>query len=95
MKSNAAQARDMALDLFEWAQPDYLSKARETARQICLERGSVTVDDIRKVLPPPKHIDGRIMGSLLRAPEFEKISYENSDRRTCHARPIARFRVRT
>lgn len=91
----AAQLRDATLDMFEDYRPDYLASARAYARQVCLANGTCTVDEVRKQLPPPSNVDPRVMGAIFRSREFEKVAYENSSRTACHARPIARFKLKT
>lgn len=94
LKNEGAQLREATLDMFEDYRPDYLEAARRAARELCRAQGSCTVDDVRRVWPPPKDIDPRIMGAIFRIHMFEKVGYENSGRRDCHARPIARFKLR-
>lgn len=93
-KSLGAQLRDATLDMFEDYRPDFLVNARAAARKICSERGTCTVDEVRAVCPPPSGIDPRVMGAVFHRKEFEKVGYLSSDRKTCHARPIARFKLR-
>lgn len=86
--------RDRNLDLFEVAQPDYLTRARTLATQLCLRNGSCTIDDVRERLPPPPNVDPRVMGAVFTSKLFVKLGYVNSGRRECHARPIAKFGLR-
>lgn len=81
------------LPLFEQGRADWLVKARAAARKIAIERGTVTIDDVRDVCPPPDGVDPRVMGAVLRAPAFEVIKYQKSSRRECHNRPVAVFRL--
>lgn len=82
------------LPLFEEHRADFLARARAVARAIARQRGEVTINDVREVCPPPETVDPRIMGAVLRAPEFEACGYRKSDRRECHGRPVAVFRLR-
>lgn len=89
------QSRDEALDILEKARHKYIETARSVARMLHHTSGEpITVDDIRSVCPPPAEIDGRVMGAILREPEWVRIGYLNSARKTCHGRPISAF-VRT
>lgn len=86
-------SKEDALDHFEETTPNYLAHARVVAEHIAMSGdGTCTVDDVRRVLPPPASIDGRVMGSLLRAPDWEPVGHEKSARAICHKRPICRFR---
>lgn len=85
-------SRDEALDLLEKTRREYVSAARDTAIKLHLDTGQpITIDDVRRVCPPPKDIDGRVMGAVLRYPEWIKTGYINSTRRACHNRPISTF----
>ena len=68
---------------------EWLAKAREVANQIALDRGSVTADDVREMLPVPKGVDGRTMGRVFNG--MKCIGYEKSRRDVCHHRPVGRF----
>lgn len=82
------------LPLFEEHRASFLERARAAARRIALVQGELTVDDIRKVCPPPADVDPRVMGAVLKSSEFEAIGYRRSERRINHGRPIAIFRLR-
>lgn len=88
------QERDRTLDLFEMSQPAWLERARTLATQLCLRHGSCTIDEVRALLPPPENADPRVCGAVFTRKLFEKCGYENSARKTCHARPIARFKLK-
>ena len=85
--------KDEALDAMELTQPEWLAKARKYALNVVPRHyETITVDMIRdKVGPPPSSADPRIMGAVLRAPDWVRVGYTNSDRKTCHKRSIAVF----
>jgi hypothetical protein len=85
-------ARDV-LPVFEANRAAWLAEARQWARKIAKQRGEVTIDDVREFYPPPAGVDPRVMGAIMRAPEFEAVGYRKSTRATCHNRPIAIFRL--
>ena len=81
-----------ALDALERARADYIAAARRVASDLAPNIGdTITVDQVRAVLPPPDCIDGRVMGAILRKPTWEVKSYGGGARKTSHQRPIARF----
>jgi hypothetical protein len=87
------QERDRILDLFEQSQPEYIVRARAAAMELCQRNGSATIDEVRAIVgDPPK--EPRVNGAVFSRKLFEKIGYESSNRAACHARPIARFRLR-
>lgn len=80
------------LDMLERARAAYVASARSAALELFRQtRKPITVDDIRRVCPPPGGIDGRVMGCVLRAPKWMKVGYANSSRPECHRRPIGSF----
>jgi hypothetical protein len=92
MTNPARQIFDQKImPLFLESNPAWIKRARDEARYLARLNGSVCVDDIRRVCPPPEGADPRIMGSVLRAPEFIKLGLVNSERDACHGRPITRF----
>lgn len=86
--------KEDAFDAFEHARPDWLSQARAVAVDFARKNGRVTIDDVRKVLPPPEDIDPRIMGAVFAGKQFVRVGYTNSNRATCHKRPISVFGLR-
>lgn len=83
-----------AHEAMEAAQKTWMQRARAEAYRLGL-RGPVTVDDVRKVCPPPGTADPRIMGAIFSTKEWVSIGYRKSTRKTCHKRPIAVFELAT
>ena len=85
-------SKDEALDLLEKVRREYVLEARSAAISLFQKSGKpITIDDVRQVCPPPEDIDGRVMGAVLRPPEWVRVGYVSSSRRTCHNRPISQF----
>ncbi len=76
----------------EDAHAEWMNLARAEARRLA-QSGPVTVDDVRKVCPPPETADPRIMGAIFRTKEWVATGYRKSTRNTCHKRPIAVFEL--
>lgn len=83
-----------AMIALERVRADYIAKARGAALLLGSGGRTVTVDDVRRVCPPPKEIDGRVMGVIFNRSDWEPAGFVNSGRRTCHNRPIRLFRRR-
>jgi hypothetical protein len=66
----------------------WLEDARKTARSLA-ETGDVSADDIWKVCPPPKAVDGRLLSRVFDRSEWEIVGYRHSDRGRNSARKIA------
>ena len=79
--------RDKALGRFEGKAPFWLAKARAAARAICLERGSVTSDDILEVVGPPVGVSLKVMGAVFKG-GFRQVGFRKTRRPSSHARNI-------
>ena len=78
----------------EEAHAEWITQARNYAREVALKYGSVTSDDIWDFCPPPSSIDPRVMGAVFLRKEFEQNGYVKSRRRVCHNRPIGSWVLR-
>lgn len=81
------------LPLFEVHRASFLERARAAAFQIATKQGTLTIDDVREVVPLPKDMDGRVFGAVLKR-DFELVGYRKSSRRACHNRPVGIFKLR-
>jgi hypothetical protein len=89
---NKFDTKEDAMQAFEVTRKAYLDLARAAAIRIAKEgNGTCTVIDVRSAVPPPDHVDGRVMGAVFNTKQWKNIGYEKSPRRTSHNRPIARF----
>lgn len=87
------EGREAALDLLEKRRAEYIEECRETARHLGRNGQVVTVDMIRSLHPIPEEFDGRVMGAVMRAPEFVKVGYTQTVIKASHGRPIAMFKL--
>lgn len=94
MTTAGREARDEALGALEIARAEWLAKARRIAHWLGKDGRIVTCDDVRKLRPIPKEIDGRVMGAVFKKSDWEKVGYTQTAVKTSHARPIAQFRLR-
>lgn len=88
------QSREAALSALEIAREGYIAVARRTADRIIAEKGSCTIDDVRRELPPPDTVDPRVMGAVFNSKRYRKVGYTQSQacgREAHHTRPIAVF----
>lgn len=82
------------LETFEMTRPQYLAKARATARLLLQSRDEITINDVREHCPPPANWDGRVLGAVFNHKDFESTGrIVKSNRDTCHKRPIQLFRL--
>ena len=87
----ATVSKDEAIDLLEKYRREFLYLARGIARRLAADGRAITVDDVRKVCPPPDNIDPRVMGAVFRQADWEPTGFVNSARKTCHKRPVRLF----
>jgi hypothetical protein len=85
---------DAVLPLFAQHGGEWIAHARAVARRIAVERGQVTIDDVRALCPPPEGADPRIMGSVFAGGQFAQVGRINSSRRECHGRSIGVFALK-
>jgi hypothetical protein len=83
-----------AAPAFENHRMEWLAKARAVARRIAREKGTVTIDEVREICPPPADADPRVMGAVMQSRDFEMIRLVESRRKACHGRYIGLFRLR-
>ena len=86
--------RDQALERLEGSRAHWLATARQVARDVCVEQGFVTADDVRARLPIPSEYDGRVMGAVFCKGLFQKVGYQATMIPTSHGRPIAVFKAK-
>ena len=82
------------LPLFEQNRAQWLAAARAAAEKLGREQTTVSIDDVRAVCPPPANIDPRVNGAIFNSKRWELVGYRQSDRKTCHGRPIGVFRLK-
>jgi hypothetical protein len=93
--ADAHAAKEAVLDVFEITQADYLVRARDVARGHAIAHGTVTIDDVRRLLPLPEHISPNVLGAIFRNHiKWERTATEPSSRKSSHARLIGRYRLR-
>ena len=83
------------LELAQEERARWLQEARGCAYVLARQFGTVTINDVRTHCPPPDWADPRILGSVFKTPDFTRIGYRPSKRRSCHGRPIGIFALRS
>lgn len=82
------------LPLFEEHRGDWLAHARRIAAELGKDGKRITIDDVREKAPPPSHIDPRVCGAVFERSDWVRVGFTNSQRTTCHRRPVSVFRRR-
>jgi hypothetical protein len=87
MKRDRA-TRDAALKLLEDKRADYLARARRAAEKLYGEHFQpISVEDVRRVCPPPPDIDPRVMGAVLHHSMWTPVGWEMAGGH-CNTRPV-------
>ena len=87
------ETKEEALELLKKTRREFLAKCRQTAFDVCRQKGEVTIDDVRKVNPLPEGMDGRVYGAVFDS-NFTLVGYTRTKRRTSHNRNIGIFKIR-
>ena len=89
--------RDAALALLRVHRAALVRDLTRAAVRIALERGIVTADDVRAVVPIPAGIRPVVVGAAVRDAAdtgiIQRIGYRPSTRPAAHARPLSVWRL--
>lgn len=89
------QLRNEVVQTLEQVRSHWVGKARMEAVSFCKKNGTVCSDDIWAICPPPTAIDPRTMGAVFGQKDvWERVTYKQSHRPKCHARPIPVWKLR-
>jgi hypothetical protein len=89
---SAATFEQSILPLFEEHRAAWLEEARSAAYKIGCTGGTVTINDVRRVCPPPVDVDPRVMGGVFLRSTWRKVGYLSSSR--AHGRPVVIFQLK-
>ncbi len=82
-------------EIHEMTKADFLRRAREAAVSLLKTRDTITIDDVREIVAPPKGMNPNVMGAVFKGPLFEGTGiYVKSKRKISHHRPIQKFRLK-
>lgn len=80
---------------FEQHRQDWLTRARRKAVELGMSGEPITINDVRKECPVPGDIDARVAGAVFANRDtWERLGYVGSQRKVCHGRPVAQFRLK-
>jgi len=78
-----------AADALEEARAEWLGAARSWAEAEHRRTGRpITTDDVRRAVPPPDDVDPRCVGTVFRAPHWERLAPIRTGRKAAHGRYI-------
>ncbi len=85
--------RDAALHLLSVLRERTVREAQRALLQVCLERGSATIDDVRDVVTIPDGVNPVCVGAsprpLAEAGLIRRLGYVTTRRPVAHARPVS------
>lgn len=67
---------------------EWIAHAKEVAKKVALERGSVSSDDIHELCPPPPGAHPNVMGAVFKNIGLRVISFMTTNRPSGHGRLI-------
>jgi hypothetical protein len=76
------------LDFFEVRDSEFLAHCRSVARQVCRERGEVSINDIRATVTLPSGTHPSVLGAVFRTKEFKAVGFTEATHREAHARVV-------
>jgi len=88
----ATSFEEAVLPLFEEYRAGWLANARAVARHLGALQ-DITIDDVRKLCPPPDSVDPRVMGAVFSGNDWRLLRYVSSHRGISHKRPVGLFRL--
>jgi hypothetical protein len=92
---SATEARDFVMLQHERTKAAYLYLARRLAVKIAHETGQVTINEVRKQLPPPDGMHPSVLGAVFRNKMFEHTGrYTTADHVASHARKVGIYKVK-
>jgi len=95
MRQGTTTAFEQAvLPLYEATRAEWLAEARAVARKLGRGGTLITIDDVRRVCPPPPEVDPRVCGAVFVRSEWQRLGYIAGSRAQSHCRPVALFRLR-
>lgn len=79
-------------EIHEMTKADFLRRAREAAVSLLKTRDTITIDDVREIVAPPKGMNPNVMGAVFRTSQFRPTGeYVKSKRASSNKRAIQKF----
>lgn len=85
---NGRDLRDLNLDLFELRDSEFLTACRSIAKRVAMERGQVSINDIRELVELPTNMNPSVFGAIFRVREFKPVGFTEAKHKSAHARAV-------
>lgn len=86
--------RDNQLDLFELRDREFLERCRSLAVQICRQKGTVSINDIRELVSAPPGVSPAVFGAVFKGKQWEVVGITQATHPQAHARLIRIYTIK-
>jgi len=88
------KARDEGIEQAEYQRYEWLRLARQSAIEIARKRGSVTINDLRAVIPPPPSgCHHNVWGAVFRTGALKPTGFTQAAHTAAHARVVRVYQL--
>lgn len=88
------QLRDLGIEIVSGFPNDtWITNARRVAVRLAQLNGTVTSDDVQKILPRPSEIHPNATGSVFRTKELRLVGFKASEKTSRHAARIGIYQA--
>lgn len=88
LTTTGLQMKQAQLDIFEQRDGEFLERCRSVARQVCKERGQVSINDVRASVTVPSGLHPSVLGAVFRGKDFQVIGFTEATHPQAHARVV-------
>jgi hypothetical protein len=88
------ELRDEALAYIECARSKWLGTARFEAIKIAVNKGQVTINDLREVISLPEDFSPNTWGAVFKSKDFEAVGYTQASHAAAHARVVRIYKLK-
>ena len=95
-KRRAVTGEDLkgkALDAHEQNYIEWMQRARLSAIAVAQQRGTVTINDVWAICPPPEGVNPSAMGAVFRGEVFVACGYTKAKKVSAHARIVRIYKL--
>lgn len=93
MKTVGQKIRDNQLDFFEVRDEEFLKICRTVATQVCIQRGTVSINDVRAEVKLPSGMHPSVLGAVFKTKQFQACGYTEATHPQAHARVVRVYQL--
>lgn len=95
MKTVGQKIRDNQLDFFEVRDEEFLKICRSVATQVCIQRGTVSINDVRAEVKLPSGMHPSVLGAVFKTKQFKPCGFTEATHPQAHARVVRVYQLTT